>query len=324
MNVVCSVVIPMYNEEAVIGETYKRLKNVMEGLGQTYELIFINDGSRDRSAHLVYELSHTDSTIRLLDFSRNFGHQAAVMAGLEYASGTCVVIIDADLQDPPEVIPEMIQKWKEGYEVVYGKRLKRKGDTPFKKATAFLFYRFLRAMTNNDIPMDTGDFRLIDRKVCDVMKNLQEKNKYIRGLVSWIGFRQIPVEYNREERWAGKSKYPLKKMLRFAMDAITSFSYKPLKLATYLGFLLSLSGFIYLLVVIYQRLFTHTTISGWTSIVVINLFFNGIVLIILGIIGEYIGRIYEEAKNRPSYIIREKIGFSSDNEGPYTHPCHKE
>lgn len=324
MNVVCSVVIPMYNEEAVIGETYKRLKNVMEGLGQTYELIFINDGSRDRSAHLVYELSHTDSTIRLLDFSRNFGHQAAVMAGLEYASGACVVIIDADLQDPPEVIPEMIQKWKEGYEVVYGKRLKRKGDTPFKKATAFLFYRFLRAMTNNDIPMDTGDFRLIDRKVCDVMKNLQEKNKYIRGLVSWIGFRQIPVEYNREERWAGKSKYPLKKMLRFAMDAITSFSYKPLKLATYLGFLLSLSGFIYLLVVIYQRLFTHTTISGWTSIVVINLFFNGIVLIILGIIGEYIGRIYEEAKNRPSYIIREKIGFSSDNEGPYTHPCHKE
>lgn len=324
MNVVCSVVIPMYNEEAVIGETYKRLKNVMEGLGQTYELIFINDGSRDRSAHLVYELSHTDSTIRLLDFSRNFGHQAAVMAGLEYASGTCVVIIDADLQDPPEVIPEMIQKWKEGYEVVYGKRLKRKGDTPFKKATAFLFYRFLRAMTNNDIPMDTGDFRLIDRKVCDVMKNLQEKNKYIRGLVSWIGFCQIPVEYNREERWAGKSKYPLKKMLRFAMDAITSFSYKPLKLATYLGFLLSLSGFIYLLVVIYQRLFTHTTISGWTSIVVINLFFNGIVLIILGIIGEYIGRIYEEAKNRPSYIIREKIGFSSDNEGPYTHPCHKE
>lgn len=324
MNVVCSVVIPMYNEEAVIGETYKRLKKVMEGLGQAYELIFINDGSRDRSAHLVYELSHTDSTIRLLDFSRNFGHQAAVMAGLEYASGAYVVIIDADLQDPPEVIPEMIQKWKEGYEVVYGKRLKRKGDTPFKKATAFLFYRFLRAMTNNDIPMDTGDFRLIDRKVCDVMKNLQEKNKYIRGLVSWIGFRQIPVEYNREERWAGKSKYPLKKMLRFAMDAITSFSYKPLKLATYLGFLLSLSGFIYLLVVIYQRLFTHTTISGWTSIVVINLFFNGIVLIILGIIGEYIGRIYEEAKNRPSYIIREKIGFSSDNEGPYTHPCPKE
>ncbi|MGI6707064.1 MAG: glycosyltransferase family 2 protein [Clostridia bacterium] len=312
--IICSVVIPMYNEEAVIEETYKRLKRVMDGTGESYELLFVNDGSRDRSAAIIKELAGRDSTVRLIDFSRNFGHQAAVTAGLDAAAGDAIVIIDADLQDPPEVIPQMLAKWREGYDVVYGKRLKRQGETFFKRMTAFAFYRLLRALTDCDIPVDTGDFRLIDRKVCNVIKNLHEKNRFLRGLVSWVGFRQAPVEYVRDERWAGETKYPLKKMLKFASDGIISFSYKPLRLATYLGFFLSAASFFYLLVVLYKKWFTQDTVAGWASIVGINLLFNGIVLMMLGIIGEYIGRIYEEAKNRPLYIIREKIGFEDRDE----------
>lgn len=313
-HIICSVVIPVYNEEAVIVETYKRLKKVMDGIGETYELLFVNDGSRDQSAAIIKGLAGWDNTVRLIDFSRNFGHQAAVTAGLDAAAGDAIVIIDADLQDPPEVIPQMLAKWREGYDVVYGKRLKRQGETFFKKMTAFVFYRLLRALTDNDIPVDTGDFRLIDRKVCNVIKNLHEKNRFLRGLVSWVGFRQAPVEYVRDERWAGETKYPLKKMLKFASDGIISFSYKPLRLATYLGFFLSLASFLYLLVVLYKKWFTQDTIAGWASIIGINLLFNGIVLMMLGIIGEYIGRIYEEAKNRPLYIIREKIGFEDRHE----------
>lgn len=306
-----SVVVPMYNEEEVIPRTYRRLKGVMDGTGEPYEFVFVNDGSRDRSAEIVKELCQTDPNVRLIDFSRNFGHQVAISAGMDYAQGKAVIVIDADLQDPPEVIPDMIRKWKEGYDVIYGKRLKRKGETVFKKTTALMFYRLLRSLTSVDIPVDTGDFRLIDRKVCDALSGLKEKNRFIRGMVSWVGFNQTSVEYVREERAAGETKYPLKKMIRFALDAITSFSYKPLKLATYIGFVLSLSSFLYLLIVLYQKLFTNSTEPGWASIIAINLFFNGIVLLMLGVIGEYIGRIYDESKNRPLYIVKETKGFGT-------------
>ncbi|NGM85539.1 glycosyltransferase family 2 protein [Paenibacillus sp. 7124] len=311
MNARYSVIVPMYNEEEVISHTYERLKEVMDRSGDAYELIFVNDGSRDRSAEMIREIAVRDEHVKLIDFSRNFGHQIAITAGMDYARGEAVVVIDADLQDPPEVILELIAKWKQGYEVVYAKRLKRHGETFFKKMTAKLFYRLLSSMTSVDIPTDTGDFRLIDRKVCDVLRELKEKNRYVRGLVSWVGFRQTMVEYVREERFAGETKYPLKKMIRFALDGITSFSHKPLKIASYLGFLLSFSSFIFLFFVLMQKWFTSRTVPGWASIVGVNLLFNGIVLMILGVIGEYIGRIYDESKDRPLYIVRRTVGYTS-------------
>lgn len=308
-----SIVIPVFNEELVVEESYKRLKTVMDTTKESYELIFVNDGSRDKTAELVEDICGRDKNVRLINFSRNFGHQTAITAGMDNSSGQAVVVIDADLQDPPEVILDMIAKWKEGYDVVYGKRLKRKGETAFKKFTAKMFYRLLRSMTSVEIPVDTGDFRLIDRKVCDVMSSLTEKNRYVRGLVSWVGFRQTAVEYVREERFAGETKYPLKKMLKFAMDGITTFSYKPLKISTYLGFLTAFLSFVYLIVVIALKLFTDLTVPGWTSMLSVTLIFNGITLMMLGIIGEYIGRIYDESKNRPLYVIREKIGFGDED-----------
>ena len=310
--ILCSVVIPVFNEELVVQETYKRMKLVMDSLNKPYELIFVNDGSRDKTAMMVGKICDTDSNVKLIDFSRNFGHQLAITAGMDYAIGDSIVVIDADLQDPPEVIPEMIQKWSEGYDVVFGKRLKRKGETLFKKITAKFFYRFLKTMTDVDIPVDAGDFRLIDRKVCDALKAVNEKSRYIRGIISWLGFKQTGVEYVRDKRFAGETKYPLKKMIKFALDAITSFSYKPLKLASYFGTFISFLSFIYLLFVLYLRLFTDNTIEGWASTLAVSLFFNGIVLIILGIIGEYIGRIYEEVKGRPLYIIRETKNMDPD------------
>ncbi|MEB3103136.1 glycosyltransferase family 2 protein [Ferviditalea candida] len=310
-----SVVVPVYNEEECIEETSRRLLEVMDATGEPFELIFVNDGSRDRSAELIRGLCAADKRIKLIDFSRNFGHQIAVTAGLQHASGQAVVLIDADLQDPPEVILQMIDKWKQGYDVVYGKRIQRHGETLFKKASALFFYRLLHSMTNVNIPLDTGDFRLMDRKVCDALNGLKEQNRFIRGLVSWVGFKQTPVEYERQERFAGTTKYPLRKMVKFALDGITSFSYKPLRLASYLGFTVSAASFLYLLIVLYQKLFTTTTLPGWSSIVAVNLLFNGIVLIILGIIGEYIGRIYDESKNRPLYILNDKVGFGYEDNG---------
>ncbi|MBY0028361.1 glycosyltransferase family 2 protein [Priestia aryabhattai] len=309
-----SIVVPVYNEEEVIHETYRRLTEVMRSTKEAYELLFVNDGSRDRTAEIIKEYSEQDSAVVLLDFARNFGHQIAITAGMDYARGEAVVVIDADLQDPPELILEMVEKWKQGFDVVYAKRTKRKGETYFKKQTAAMFYRFLRAMTDIDIPLDTGDFRLLDRKVCNQMNSIQEKNRFVRGLVSWVGFKQIAVEYERDERLAGESKYPLKKMLKLSMDGITSFSYKPLKLASYAGVTLSGIGFIYLFVVLYLKLFTDSTITGWSSLIVIQLFFSGIILIILGMIGEYIGRIYDETKNRPLYIVREKYQLETRKE----------
>ncbi|MDQ0484035.1 glycosyltransferase family 2 protein [Guptibacillus hwajinpoensis] len=306
-NIRYSIIIPMYNEEAVIVETYRRLKKVMNEVAEPYELLFVNDGSSDRSLEIVKEYSDWDNRVKVIDLSRNFGHQIAITAGMDYASGDAVIVIDADLQDPPELIPNMIEKWKEGFEVVYAKRTKRKGESLFKRVSASLFYRTLRRLTDVDIPLDTGDFRLIDRKVCDQMNLLNEKNRFVRGLVSWIGFKQTAVEYERDERLYGESKYPLKKMLKLSLDGITSFSYKPLKAATYAGVLLSLSGFIYMLIVIFQKLFTDSTVTGWASLIVIQLLFFGFVLMILGVMGEYIGRIYEEAKDRPVYIVRETL-----------------
>lgn len=309
-----SIIVPLYNEELVIEETYKRLTAVMEQTKEAYELVFVNDGSRDGTEKLAKQIIAQDSRVCLINFSRNFGHQTAISAGMDNACGQAVVVIDADLQDPPEVILDMIAKWKEGYDVVYGKRLVRKGETVFKKVTAKVFYRFLSSLTNIDIPTDTGDFRLIDRKVCDAMTTIKEKNRYIRGLVSWVGFKQTSVEYVREERFAGETKYPLKKMLKFASDAITSFSDKPLRIAGYLGNTVSIVSFLYLLYVVIRKLTVGDFGEGWASIVAISLFFNGIILVVLGIIGEYIGRIYDECKNRPLYIIAEKIGFDEKND----------
>lgn len=312
MSVRYSVVVPVYNEEAVANECYVRLSNVMRRLRDDYEIIFVDDGSRDNTGAVISEFCSRDSCVRLVSFSRNFGHQAAISAGVDLSSGQAVIIIDADLQDPPEVILEMVKKWKEGYDVVYGQREKRRGESVFKKITAKLFYRFLAAQTEVDIPVDTGDFRLVDRKVCEVLSSLTEKNRYVRGLVSFAGFKQIGVRYVRDERFAGKTKYPLKKMMSFAVDATTSFSKKPLKLAGYVGFFLSLASFAYLFITIYLKLFTTQTVSGWASILSVSLFFNGVVLIMLGIIGEYIGRIYDEVKNRPLYIIKEKRAFNRE------------
>lgn len=310
--ILCSVVIPVYNEELVIQETYKRLKSVMDGLNETYELIFVNDGSRDATAKIVRSICDSDKNAKFIDFSRNFGHQIAITAGMDYSIGDAIVVIDADLQDPPEIIPDMINKWKEGYDVVFGKRIKRQGETFLKKLTAKFFYRFLKSMTEVDIPVDTGDFRLIDRKVCNALKSVNEKNRYIRGIISWLGFKHAGVEFIREKRFAGETKYPLKKMIKFAFDAITSFSYKPLKLASYAGVTISVISFSYLLIVIYQGLFTNSTITGWASTLAVSLFFNGIILIIMGIIGEYIGRIYDEVKGRPLYIVRDALNFEKD------------
>jgi glycosyltransferase involved in cell wall biosynthesis len=312
---VISIVVPVYNEEEVVFESYKRLKGVLESLNEPYELIFVNDGSRDATPVILRRICEADATVHLIDFARNFGHQTAITAGMEYASGEAVIVIDADLQDPPEVIPEMIAKWREGFDVVYGKRAERKGETIFKRFTSAAFYRVLRTLTDVDIPVDTGDFRLIDRKVCDALKQIKERNRYVRGLISWLGFRQTGVEYIRDKRFAGETKYPLKKMLRFAFDAITSFSFKPLKLSSYVGVTVSLGGFAYLMVVVYLKLFTDRTVTGWASMMAVSLFFNGVVLMMLGIIGEYIGRIYDEAKGRPLYVVRETLNFASAETG---------
>jgi glycosyltransferase involved in cell wall biosynthesis len=307
---IISVVVPVYNEEAVVFESYKRLKGVMESLNEPYELIFVNDGSRDATPDIVRHICEADPTVHFIDFARNFGHQIAISAGMDYASGEAVVVIDADLQDPPEVIPAMIAKWREGYDVVYGKRAERKGETLFKRFTSAAFYRVLQKLTDVDIPVDTGDFRLIDRKVCDALKLIKERNRYIRGIISWLGFKQTGVEFVRDKRFAGETKYPLKKMLRFAFDGITSFSVKPLKLSSYVGSIVSFAGFAYLLVVVYQKLFTDRTVTGWASMMAVSLFFNGVVLMMLGIIGEYIGRIYDEAKGRPLYVVRETLNYA--------------
>jgi len=306
-NTVYSVVVPLYNEELVIFESYKRLKAVMDKAKENYEIIFVNDGSRDHSRIIVENICSTDENIKLINFSRNFGHQAAITAGMSKSLGDAVIVIDADLQDPPEVILKMLEKWKEGYEVVYGKRLKRQGETFFKKLTAKVFYRTLKSMTTIDIPVDTGDFRLIDRKVCDALISLPEKNRYVRGLVSWVGYKQTSVEYIRQERLAGETKYPLRKMIKLAFDGITSFSHKPLVIAGYLGGLLFSVGILSFVAIIINNLATRSNILSLGLVLAINLIMFGLILLSLGVMGEYLGRIFDESKNRPLYIIESII-----------------
>lgn len=306
---VYSVIVPLYNEELVIGESYKRLKKVMDCAEDNYEIIFVNDGSKDKTRDKVEEICKNDEKIKLINFSRNFGHQAAITAGMDLALGDAVIVIDADLQDPPEVILKMIEKWKEGYEVVYGKRIKREGETLFKKITAKLFYRVLKSMTTVNIPVDTGDFRLIDRKVCDALIALPEKNRYVRGLVSWVGYKQTSVEFVRQERFEGETKYPLKKMMKLAFDGITSFSYKPLVIAGYFGGLTFIIGVIATIAVIIRDMLNRTEVINFGLILAMNVMMFGMTLGSIGIMGQYIGRIFDESKGRPIYIIDSTINY---------------
>ena len=308
-----SVVIPMYYEEDVANECYKRLLDIFKKLDEyEYEFIFVNDGSKDRTLSILEEIARIDKNVKVLSFSRNFGHQCAVTAGIKYVTGDAIVIIDADIQDPPELIPEMLKLWKEGNEVIYGKRKTRKGESVFKLLTAKMFYKTLNSLSDVEIPRDTGDFRLVDRKVIDVINSLPEHNKFLRGLFSWVGFKQVPFEYERKERFAGKTKYPLKKMLRLASDGIISFSTKPLKLVGVIGIFSILISFIVLIyTLISYTCMLNQLSAGWTSIMVAVTFFAGVQLLSLWIMSEYIGRIYDEAKHRPQYIIDRTININN-------------
>ena len=302
---ICSLVIPVYNEEAVLPALYKRLTDVMSRSGVSYEILLVNDGSRDRSWEMMLELRAADPHVSLLNLSRNFGHQIAITAGVEHAQGQAVVVLDADLQDPPEVVLEMLEKWREGYDVVYGLRTQREGESIFKRSTAAAFYRLLRRLTSIEIPVDTGDFRLMSRRVVESMKHLREQHRFVRGLVAWLGFRQIGVKYQRARREAGETKYPLRKMIRFAIDAMVSFSFVPLRLATLAGIVISCVSFAYALVAVYAHFYMPQAVSGWASIMVAILFLGGVQLIFLGIIGEYLGRVYDEVKGRPLYLFQD-------------------
>ncbi|QWG58880.1 glycosyltransferase [Bacillus mycoides] len=312
MEKLISVVVPMYFEEEVAQECYNRLKSVMLQNNINYEFVFVNDGSTDRTMEILSEISANDYRTKVVNFARNFGHQIAVTAGIAAAKGDAIVIIDADLQDPPEVIPELIAKWEEGYEVVYAKRKQRKGETWFKLLTAKYFYKALNYMSDIDIPKDTGDFRIIDRKVADVFNQMTERNRFIRGMMSWVGFRQTYVEYERDERFAGETKYPLKKMIKFASDGIIAFSTKPLRIVMSLGLLSVLISIIVLLYTITVKIIGNDTQTGWASIMVAITFFSGIQLLGLGIVGQYIARIYDESKNRPIYIVKETINIEKE------------
>lgn len=300
-----SIIIPIYNEEENIQLLHDRLHKVMTQLSSSFEFLFVNDGSKDKSLDLIKGLSNQYTYIKYIDFSRNFGHQIAVTAGLDQAVGNRIVIIDADLQDPPELILEMARKMDEGFEVVFAKRKTRKGENWFKLLTASLFYRILRSITSIDIPLNTGDFRMMDRKIVEVLKQMPEQNKFLRGQISWIGFRQNYVEYDRDERHAGETGYPLKKMLRFALDGITAFSDAPLKFVFTLGIVVFVLAFFMIIYTLYSWLFLDSTVQGWSSIMVSILFIGAVQMIGIGIIGEYLSRMGNNVKDRPLYIIRE-------------------
>jgi len=313
MNKSLSVIVPCFNEEEVILETFKRIKSVLLKLDIQSEIIFINDGSTDQTEQILSELSKTDIHIKIISFSRNFGHQRAVTAGLNNCNSDMAVIIDADLQDPPELIPEMIKTLESSKaQVVYCVRKSRKGEGIFKKTTAKAFYRLLNFFSEVKLPVDTGDFRLVDKSIIREFNQMHEKGKYIRGLVSWIGFKQVPFYYEREARFAGETKYPFSKMIKFATTSLLYFSTKPLKLATALGFI---SVVISLILAVWSVLgkimgFTHAN-SGWTSLFVLIIFFGGVQLLTIGIVGSYIGNLFDEIKNRPEYIIDKKINFET-------------
>ena len=321
---VISVIVPIFNEEEVIPELYRRMAAVLGNIGQTWELVCVNDGSRDASLSMLLSLREQDARIKIINFSRNFGHQIAITAGMDYALGDAIAIIDADLQDPPELIGEMFEKWREGYEVVYAVRARRQGESRFKLWTASAFYRLLRRITDVEIPVNTGDFRLIDRQVLLTMRRLREKHRFMRGLSSWVGFRQIGIEYQRAERFAGDTKYPLSKMLRLTMDAITSFSYLPLRLSTYFGFFLALASLLGIVATIVSRLSGNNAFFGQASTLVAVLLLGGIQLIFLGVIGEYLARIYDDVKARPLYVVSRTYGYAdlADHRNSPTSPAN--
>jgi dolichol-phosphate mannosyltransferase len=300
-----SVVVPVYNEQEILPELYQRLIDAVGQLTPSYELIFVDDGSKDGTFIQLQELSKKNPLVRFIRFSRNFGHQIAVSAGLDHCRGKAIVIIDGDLQDPPELIPKLYEKYTEGYKVVYARRIKRKGESYFKKVTARLFYRLLKKITSVDIPLDTGDFRLVDREIVEYLKKMPEQNKFLRGQIAWLGFRQTFVEFERDSRKMGKTQYSLRKMIRLALDGITAFSDTPLKFATTLGFFVSLVAFIIIIYALYAHFVCHRTITGWTSLIISTMFIGGIQLLAIGIIGEYISRINTNMRDRPLYIIEE-------------------
>jgi len=289
---------------------YERIVQVMDGLGERWDVIFVNDGSTDRSLEMLTALHERDARVKVLNFSRNFGHQIAITAGFDYADGDAVIVMDADLQDPPEVLLRMIEKWREGYDVAYAVRTKREGETVFKLWTASAFYRLIRNIADVDIPIDAGDFRLMDRRVVLTMRRLREKSRFMRGLSSWVGFKQVAIEYERAPRYAGETKYPLSKMVRLAFNAITSFSHVPLQLATYTGFVFAGISGLAIIIAIIMRLIGNQQLLGQATTLVSVLFLGGVQLIFLGIIGEYLGRIYDEVKNRPLYIVSDAYGFA--------------
>jgi dolichol-phosphate mannosyltransferase len=299
-----SIIAPIFNEIESLPELYRRVSATMDQVGEPWELILVDDGCTDGSTDRILALAEKDKRVRPLIFARNFGHQIAVTAGWDHAHGEAIVIIDADLQDPPEVIPDLIAKWKEGYEVVYAVRSEREGESWFKKLTAAMFYRLIYRITDVKIPLDTGDFRLLDRKVVDVLKTMRERHRFPRGMAAWVGFKQVGVEYKRSVRFAGQTKYPFKKMLKLALNAITGFSYFPLQLASYFGFISAGVSIVAIPIVIILRLTGSQAFTGQASTLLAVLFLGGVQLISLGILGEYIGRLYDEAKGRPLYVVR--------------------
>ena len=315
-----SLIIPVYNEEAILAELDRRLKAFLGEVDETWEVVFIDDGSHDKTAAGLNALAAEEPRYKVISFSRNFGHQIAITAGMDRAEGDAVVIMDADLQDPPEVVAEMIQKWREGYDVVYGQRSTRHGESIFKRATAAAFYRLLRMMLPIEVPLDTGDFRLMSRRVVLSMRALREQNRFVRAMVSWVGFKQIAVRYERPERFAGETKYPLRKMLRFAVDGITSFSIVPLRMATWLGLFSGVVAIVTSAWAVYAAM-TDKTVPGWATIMIAVALAASAQLIMTGILGEYIGRIYEEVKRRPLYVVADTLNLPpADHTPPVSEP----
>jgi glycosyltransferase involved in cell wall biosynthesis len=312
-----SVIAPIHNEAETISELHRRLTSVLAELG-SYEIVLVDDGSTDGSWELMLALAPSDPHLRLVRLSRNFGHQAALTAGLEAARGDAVVLMDADLQDPPELIPSLVAKWREGFDVVYGLRTRREGETLFKRSTASLFYRLLRGMTRIEIPADAGDFRLLSRRAVDALARMPERARFLRGMTSWLGFPQAGVQYERDARYAGQTKYPTRRMIGFALDAMTSFSTTPIRVVTGLGFVLVVFCVGVLGWTVYIKVFTNTAVAGWTSLLIVVLLLGGMQLVSLGIIGQYVGRIFEEAKQRPLFVVGETVegGTASATESP--------
>ena len=309
-----SLVIPCFNEEEVVPELDRRLRLLLDTLGETWEVVFIDDGSKDKTLAMLEELAGSEPRYRILSFSRNFGHQFAITAGVDHARGEAVVVMDADLQDPPEVVRDMIARWRDGYDVVYGVRTKREGESLFKRVTAAMFYRTMRAMVGMDIPLDTGDFRLMGRKVVLALRALKEVHRFVRGMVVWVGFKQTAVYYSRAGRFAGETKYPLRKMLKFALDGITSFSIIPLRISSFLGVLAGLGAVGLSAWAIYVRFFVKGVVQGWTSTMILVALVSSAQLMMIGVLGEYVGRIYEQVKQRPPYLLGKTINLEPDDD----------